>query len=71
MMASPGLGERHHILELASRRDAQRAGDDGDVAGRAGILQHEPAQLVALVIEQLRRAHVARHDHAVVGRSSA
>ena len=56
------LGQRHDVVELADGGDAERARDDRDVAGRPDLLEHQPAQPLAVVVEKLRRAHVARDD---------
>jgi hypothetical protein len=60
-----GLDERGDALDLADAGHAERAGDDGDMAGRAALFQHEAAQLGALVFQQRRRAHGARHENGV------
>ncbi len=61
------LDQRHDVADAADGRNAERARHDGDVAGRAALLQHQPADAVAAVVEQLRRAHGARHDDRVLG----
>ena len=45
---------------VADRGDAERAGDDGDVALSAGLLDDEAAQPRAVVVEQVGRTHGAR-----------
>ena len=57
-----GVAGRHPLDEaarLADRGDAQGPRDDGDVTLRAALLQDEPAQPGAVVVEQFGRAHVA------------
>ena len=44
---------------------AERAGDDGDMARGARLLQHQTAQPGAVVIEQRRRAHRAGDENGV------
>ena len=46
--------------------DAERARHDGDMAGRAAFLEHQAAQLRAVVVEQRRRPHRARDEDGVV-----
>ena len=60
-----GLGQRHDVVELPDRGDAERARDDGDVAGRPALLEHQAAQPLAVVVEQLGRPHVAGDDDRV------
>ena len=47
------------IRDIAHRGNGERAGDDGDMARGAGLLEHQTAQPRAVVIEQRRRAHRA------------
>src|SRR5262249_22492005 len=53
-----------HALDHAARITdggyAERAGNDGDVALPAGLLQHQAAQARAVVVKQVRRTHAAR-----------
>ena len=56
------------VVDLADRRDAERARHDRDMRGRAAFLQHEAAQLLAVVVEQCRRPHRARHEDRIVGK---
>ena len=56
------------VVDLADRRDAERARHDRDMRGRAAFLEHQAAQLLAVVVEQRRRAHRARHQDGVVGK---
>ena len=62
-----GLDQRGRVDDLADGRNAERARDDGDVAGRAALLQHQAAQMRAVVVEQRGRAHGARDQDGVVG----
>ena len=66
MIGVAGIGDAGGVGDLADRGDAERARDDGDVRVRAAFLQHQPAQALAVVFEQRRRAHRARHDHGVL-----
>ena len=66
MIGVARLGQRHDVVELADGGDAERARHDRDVAGRPDLLQHQPAQPLAVVVEQLRRPHVARDDDGVL-----
>ncbi len=50
---------------LADRGDAQRLGDDGDVALPATVLDDQSAQTFAVIVEQLRRPHGARDEDGV------
>ncbi|GJD71510.1 hypothetical protein MMMDOFMJ_4471 [Methylobacterium gnaphalii] len=61
------VAERRGVGDLADRGDAERARDDGDVAGRTAFLQHDAAQVGPLVIEERRRAHGARDEDRVFG----
>ena len=56
------------VGDLADRRDAERARHDRHVRGRPAFLQHQSAQLLAVVIEQRGRAHRARDQDRVVGK---
>ena len=66
MIGVARLGQRDDVVELADGGDAERARDDRDVAGRPDLLEHQAAQALAVVVEQLRRPHVARDDDGVV-----
>ena len=35
-----GLDQARDVGNVADRRDAERAGDDGDVTGRAAVVEH-------------------------------
>ena len=56
------------ILDMADRRDAERARHDRDMRGRAAFLEHEAAQLLAVVVEQRGGAHRARNKDRIVGK---
>ena len=56
------------IRDLADCRDAERTRHDRDVRGRPAFLQHQRAQLLAVIVEQRRGAHGARHQDGVVGK---
>ena len=45
------------VIDIADRRDTQRAGDDRDMGLRTAFLQHQAAQPLAVVVEQRCRAH--------------
>ena len=65
-----GIHKVDQPFGLADGGNAQRARHDGDVAGAPALLQHHAAQLRAVIIEKLGRAHVAGdHDrvHRQVG----
>ena len=66
MIGVAGIGDAGGVGDLADRRDAERARDDRDVRIRPAFLQHQPAQPLAVVVEQRRRSHGARHDHRVL-----
>ena len=61
------LDARQHVRRAADDRDIERPGHDGDVAHRRSLLEHQTAQPRAVVVEQLRRPHVAGDDDHVVG----
>ena len=63
------LAERDDVRGLADGGDAERAGDDGDMAGRAALLEHQAADALAVVVEEFRRAHVRATMIASRGRS--
>ncbi len=50
---------------LADRGDAQRLGDNGDVALPAAVLNDQSAKTFAVIVEQLRRPHGARDEDGV------
>ena len=62
-----GIDQAGDVVDLADRGDAERARHDGDMRGRAAFLEHEAAQLPAVVVEQRRRAHRAGDQDGVVG----
>ncbi len=61
-----GVGDAGGVGDLAHRRDAERAGDDRHVRIGAAFLEHEPAQALAVVVEQRRRTHGAGDQHGVL-----
>ena len=54
------LDDLGDVGDVADRRHRERPRDDGDMARRARLLEHEAAQPGAVVVEQRRRAHRAR-----------
>ena len=60
------LDRVEHALDLADGGDAERARHDGDMARRAAFLQHEAAQALPVVVEQLGRAHGAGDQDGVL-----
>jgi hypothetical protein len=62
----PRLDRIEHALGLADGGDAERAGHDGHVARRTAFLEHEPAQALPVVIEQLGGAHGAGDQDRVL-----
>ena len=62
-----GLDQPRDVVDLADRGDAERARHDRDMRGRAAFLEDQAAQLPAVVVEQRRRPHRARHHDGVVG----
>ena len=66
-----GVGDAGGIGNLAHRRNAECARDDGDVRILAAFFQHQPAQALAVVFEQRRRSHAARHQHRILGQPVA
>ena len=60
-----GVGDAGGIGDLAHRRDAERAGDDRDMRIGAAFLEDEPAQALAVVVEQRRRPHGAGDQDGV------
>ena len=71
MMASPWIGHAGGVFDFADRRDAQRAGHDGDVRVHAAFLENEAAQPLAVVVEQRRRAHRAGNHDRILGQALA
>ena len=65
MIASPFSTSDTTFVGPPDGGDAERAGDDGDVAGRAALLQDQAADALAVVVEELGRAHVAGDDDRV------
>ena len=59
-----GHGDR--ARHLADDGNAERAGDDHHMAGRRTLFEHEAAQTLAPIVEQLGRAHIARNDDGIV-----
>ena len=68
MIGVARIDDAGRVGDLADRRDAERARHDRDVRGRPAFLQHQRAQLLAVVVEQRRRAHRARDQDRVVGK---
>ena len=66
MMASPFSAIDTAPFDLAGDGNAHGARDDDDVAGRRAVLQHQPAQLVARIVEQFGRAHRAGDDDGIL-----
>ena len=62
-----GLDQVRDVGDVTHRRDAERPRHDGHMAADAAILEHEAAQLGAIVFEQRRRPHSPGHDHRVLG----
>ena len=71
MMASPCSTQRDDVRRLPDGGDAERAGDDGDVAGRPAFFQDEAAHALAVVVEELGRAHRAGDDDRVARQVAA
>ena len=67
MMASPGSAMPRRVRYFADRGDTERARHDRDVGIGGAFLQHQPAQALAIVVEQRRRSHRARDQDGVVG----
>ena len=61
---------RHRALDLAGDGNPHGARHDDDVAGGSAVLQHQPAQLVARIVEQLGGAHRAGDDDGVARQRS-
>ena len=66
-----GIGHAGGVGDLADRRDAERARDDRDVRVGPAFLQHEPAQPLAVVVEQRRRPHGAGDQDGVLRQAVA
>ena len=62
----PRLDAFEHALDLADGGDAERARHDRHMARRAAFLEHEAAQTLAVVVEQLGRAHGAGDQDGVL-----
>ena len=60
------IDDAGRVGDFADRGNAERARHDGDMRGRAAFLEHQAAQFLAVVVEQRRRTHHARHQHGVV-----
>jgi hypothetical protein len=60
------LDQGRDVLDVADGGNAERTRHDGDVARRAALLEHEAAQLLAVVFEQRGRPHHARDEDGVV-----
>ena len=54
------------VVDVADRRNAERARHDGDMRMRAAFLQHQTAQPLAVVIEQRRRTHRAGDQDGIL-----
>ncbi len=66
-----GITRRHALddaLGLTDGRDAERLGDNGNVALAAAILDDEAAQLGPVVVDQLGGSHGLRAMRIVSGR---
>ena len=61
------VDQRHGIGGAADHGNTEGAGHDGHMAGRSALFQNQPADVLAVVVEQLGGAHVARHDDGVLG----
>ena len=62
-----GLDQDRDVRNEADGRDAERARDDRHMARGAPLLQDQPPQPRAVVVEKRRRPHGARHDDRVLG----
>ena len=62
-MPSPGPAS---IANLPDHRDIQSAGDNGDVRTGRAFFQHHRLQRAAVVIEELRRPQVPRHQDEII-----
>ena len=56
------FAHRDNGLRLPYRDDAERPRDDGDVGRGAAFFEHHASELLAVVLEQFRRAHRAFTD---------
>ena len=61
-----GLDRVEHALGLADGGDAERTRHDGDMARGTAFLQHQAAQALAVVVEELGRAHGAGDEDGVL-----
>ena len=66
MAASPASTASSTPLAWLIAAKPKRPRHDGDMARRAALLEHQPAQALAVVIEQLRRAHGAGDEDGVL-----
>ncbi len=66
-----GVGDAGGVLDLAHRRDAERARDDRDMRVGPALLEDEPAQPPAVVFEQRRRPHGAGDQDGVLRQAVA
>ena len=57
-----GFNQIDNIGDVADSRDAERAGNDRDMAQGAGFLEDKAANLGAIVFEQRGRPHGARDN---------
>ena len=60
------IRRRNDIGHLHEDGEVEGACDDGDMRGRAAILDDEAAQLLGIVIEKLGRPHVVSDENGVV-----
>ena len=61
-----GIGNARRIRHFADRGNAERTRHDRDVGIGGAFLQHQPAQALAVVIEQRRGAHRACDQDGVI-----
>ena len=62
----PRLDRFEHTLDLADGGNAERARHDRHMARRPALLEHQAAQALAVVVEQLGRAHGAGDEDGVL-----
>ena len=60
------IGEPEYVLCRSDERQAERLGDDDDVAVARALLQHDAAQARPIVVEELGRPHRARDEDGVL-----
>ena len=65
------IGDAGGVVDLADRRNAERPRHDGDMGMRPAFLEHEPAQSLAVVVEQRSRPHRARDQDGVLRQALA